>query len=624
MSDSIMIARSGTVIGTAGHIDHGKTSLIGALTGIDTDRLAEEKRRGISIDLGFAHLTLPSGKQISFVDVPGHERFIRNMLAGAGGIEAVLLIVAADEGVKPQTREHFEICRLLGIERGIVVLTKSDLATAGQWSATRAALKDLVTGSFLERSPVIPVSSVTGAGLDEVRKALEDLASYEAWRDAAGLARMPIDRSFALKGFGTVITGTLSGGTLRVGDTVELQPIGKEARIRGLQVHGESVPAASAGHRTAVNLSGVDHGDIERGFVLLSPKALEPTRMIHASVDWLPEARHPDSHEDFLLHIGTSEVSVHIKSISANWKERGSLVQLNLSDPVIASPGDRFVLRRPSPSMTIGGGVVVDAFLPKRLSRNKAASRLERLARADSVSRLEILVDEKQNGRTIAELVRVTGRAAEQVRSAILQSKELLLTEGAQRVVSRAWLARRQEMLVEFLKTFHAMHPSLSGAPGTQARLGLENALAHFVSADFGAIRMEGNVVALRTHRVQVSNQETAALVSIEQAFRMAGYQPASPGEILRTIAVDGKSGRGLLERLIKSAKLVRVSEELIFHADVIAHIRTSLSAHKGRRFSVPEFKTWTQVSRKYAIPLLEYLDHQRVTKRDGDNRIVL
>lgn len=624
MSDSIMTVRNGTVIGTAGHIDHGKTSLIGALTGIDTDRLAEEKRRGISIDLGFAHLTLPSGKRISFVDVPGHERFIRNMLAGAGGIEAVMLIVAADEGVKPQTREHFEICRLLGIGRGIVVLTKSDLASAEQQNATRAALKNLVAGSFLEHSPAIPVSSVTGAGIDELRKALEDVASREAPCDRAGLARMPIDRSFALKGFGTVITGTLGSGTLRVGDTVELQPTGKEARVRSLQVHGESVPAASAGQRTAVNLSGVDHGDIERGFVLLSPKALEPTRIIHASVDWLADAKHPDPHEDFLLHIGTSEISVHIKSISANGRQRGSLVQLNLSEPVIAIPGDRFVLRRPSPSMTIGGGVVVDAFPPKRLSRNKAAARLERLARADFVSRLELLVDEKQNGRNTAELVRVTGRASEQVRSAVRQSKELLLIEGSQRVVNRAWLARRREMLVEFLKTFHAGHPSLPGAPVAQTRLGLENTLANFVSADFGAIRMEGDVVALRTHRVQVSNQETAALMSIEQAFRKAGYQPASPGEILRTLAVDGKSGRGMLERLIKNAKLVRVSEELIFHADVIAHIRTSLAAHKGRRFSVPEFKTWTQISRKYAIPLLEYLDHQRVTKRDGDSRIVL
>ncbi len=622
MSDSNMSARGGIVVGTAGHIDHGKTSLVRALTGIDTDRLAEEKRRGISIDLGFAQLTLPDGDHISFVDVPGHERFIRNMLAGAGGIEGVLLIVAANESVKPQTREHFEICRLLGIERGIVVITKTDLAGSEQLAATRAEVRQLTAGSFLANAPLIPVSAVTGAGLDALVSALQELSRAPTSRSANGLARLPLDRSFSLKGFGTVVTGTLWNGSLRVGDTVQLQPTSREARIRGLQVHGEPVQVAVAGERTAVNLSGVDHSRLQRGLVLTSPKTLEPTRIIHAYVDWLEGMGLPGRGEDFFLHLGTSETTTHIKILSSEGSR--SLLQLDLTQPVLALPGDRFVLRRPSPSETAGGGSVIDAFPPRRLSRSKAAARLKRLVATDFAGRLSIFVEEKENGRTLGQLVHLTGRASDEIAFAVRQTPHLLLIEAEQRVVSRAWLWRRRDLLVEWLKAFHTKNASLPGAPVVQARLGLDSALAHFVFSSFPAIRFEGDLVALATHRVQVSDREALALQSLEQAFRSAGYQPANASDTLRSTAVDAASGRGLLEKLIKRGRLVRVSDELIFHADVIAHIRNSLAAHKGRRFSVPEFKEWTQISRKYAIPLLEYLDHQRVTRRDGDSRVVL
>lgn len=622
MSDSNMSARGGIVVGTAGHIDHGKTSLVRSLTGIDTDRLAEEKRRGISIDLGFAQLTLPDGNRISFVDVPGHERFIRNMLAGAGGIEAVLLIVAANESVKPQTREHFEICRLLGIERGIVVLTKSDLVSGEQVAATRAEVKRLTAGSFLANAPVIAVSAVTRAGLDALVSALQELARAQTSRSANGLARLPLDRSFSLKGFGTVVTGTLWNGSLRIGDTVQLQPTSQEARIRGLQVHSKPVQMAVAGERTAVNLSGIDHSRLQRGFVLTSPNTLEPTRIVHACVDWLAGMEPPGRGEDFFLHLGTSEVTAHLKVLSSEGNR--SLLQLNLADPVLALPGDRFVLRRPSPSQTVGGGVAIDAFPPRRLSRSKAAARLKRLIEADFTGRLSVLVEEKENGRTLEQLVRFTGCASGEIEVAVRQTPDLLLIEAAQRVVSRAWLEKRRELLVQWLKAFHAKNPSMHGAAVAQARLGLDNSLAHFVFSDFPVIRLEGDLVALATHRVQVSDREALALQSIEKAFLRAGYQPANSSDTLRSVAVDAASGRGLLEKLIKRGRLVRVSDELIFHADVIAHIRNSLAAHKGRRFSVPEFKQWTQISRKYAIPLLEYLDHQRVTRRDGDSRVVL
>lgn len=609
MSDSNMIRRGGIVIGTAGHIDHGKTSLIGALTGVDTDRLAEEKRRGISIDLGFAHLDLAGGRRVSFVDVPGHERFIRNMLAGAAGIEAVLLIIAADESVKPQTREHFEICRLLGIERGLVVLTKCDLASPAQILAAEAATRQMTTGSFLENARILPVSAVTGAGLDALRDALASLGAQPSARDVSGFARLPLDRSFSLKGFGTIVTGTLTSGRLQVGDTVQIQPIGHTARIRGLQVHGAPVPTAFAGERTAVNLSGIDHSDLRRGFTLLSPAGLEPTKLIQASLMGL-DAEDFDAREDMLLHIGTAEVAARLRHLSSG---NPLFVQLNLREPVLALPGDRFILRRPSPPQTIAGGSVIDVF-PPRLSRAKAAARLAQLQRSELGKRLSQIVDERENGRTLPDLVRLTGRTQSEIRAAVTSAPQLLLVETAQRVVTRAWIARARDRVLSLLEKFHAAQPSAPGAPLAHVRLGLETQLAQFVLTGFSAVRIEGDTVALATHRARTSPQEAAALAQIEQKFRQAGYQPPPPAQI----------PRGPLEQLIKKGKLVRISNDLVFHADVIAHIRNSLSSHKGRRFSVPEFKDWIQISRKYAIPLLEFLDHQRVTKREGDLRVIL
>ncbi len=622
MSDSNMNAPAGLVIGTAGHIDHGKTSLVHALTNIDTDRLAEEKRRGISIDLGFAYLKLPSGKSVSFVDVPGHERFIKNMLAGAAGIEAVLLIVAADESVKPQTREHFEICRLLGVQRGIVVLTKADLATPEQTAATRMAVGNLIARSFLATASVIPVSAVTREGIDPLIDAIEVL-SRSASRRFGGWPRLPIDRSFVLKGFGTVVTGTLWSGSVRLGETVQIQPVNRQARVRGLQVHGKPVSVAGAGERVAVNLSGIDHSEIERGFVLTRPNGLEPTPVFQASIEWLAEPGIPERREEFFCHLGTSEVTARLKVLSAS-SPLNSLVQLDLSEPLVTVPGDRFILRRPSPSQTLGGGVVVDAFPPKRLNRAKASARLEFLAQAGLVTRFEFLVSEKKHGLPVADLVRFSGRTHEEVQSALSQSRQLLLIDALQRVVSENWLTRQRELLIRWLEKFHLNNPALPGAPIAQARRDLDPQLANFVFSGFPSVRIQSDLIALASHQPQISERESADLLRIEQAFRNAGFQPANALDVLKNSGADLKSGRPLLEKLVKSGKLVRLSNDLIFHADVLAHIRASLSSHRGRRFSVPEFKEWTNISRKFAIPLLEYLDHQHVTRREGDNRIVL
>ena len=440
----------GVVVGTAGHIDHGKTALVRALTGIDTDRLAEEKRRGISIDLGFAHLDLPNGRNISFVDVPGHERFVKNMLAGAAGMLAVLLVVAADESVKPQTREHFEICRLLGIRNGIVVLTKIDLASPEQVRKTCEEVRALCAGSFLDRAPMVGVSAATGQGLDELRAELSLLTERIPPRDNSGIARLPIDRSFALRGFGTVVTGTLWNGKFRVGDSVQLHPSGKQPRIRGLQVHGKGVGSAIAGQRTAVNLSGIESSDIRRGYVLTHSSALEMTKLIDVSVEWLESFEVPRRREHLLLHIGTAEVFAVIKVLDIGQGSQ-TLARLWLSEAVLAFPGDRFVLRRPSPAHTVAGGFVIDPFPPARLNRIKTISRLQTLSKADLASRVRILVEESAIGRGLEDLVRLTGVGETHLRSAIAGNSTLIFVDGAQRIVTKAWIIEKRARLVHWL-----------------------------------------------------------------------------------------------------------------------------------------------------------------------------
>ncbi len=579
---------------------------MGALTGIDTDRLAEEKRRGISIDLGFAHLTLPGGEQLSFIDVPGHERFVRNMLAGAAGIEAVVLVIAADESIKPQTREHFEICRLLGIQHGVIVLTKADLAPPEQLAQVNLDAHRLTQGSFLADAPIIPVSSITGAGLAELKQELSKIAHAVKHAAPSGLPRLPIDRSFALKGFGTVVTGTLWNGALQVGDTVRIHPTNAEARIRGLQRHGHAVEQAVAGDRTAVNLSGIDHAGIRRGFTLTTPNELESTGVMDVSLEWLDPLTKPTKPTELLLAIGTAEIPVILKPL------RDRFARLQLTEPVLALPCDKFVLRRPSPALTVSGGTVIDPFPPRRLNRAKTFDRLTKLVNASLAERAELLVQESANGLPVTQLVKLTGAPS------IPEVPNLVRVNG-QHLVTKLWIEQRRQKLLEWLKAYHAKNPSAAGAPVSQAKLGLDAHLLNAVLEHAPDVVLRGDLISLTNHRPQVSDADAKATSAIEQTFRQAGFAPPSPAEI----AAD-KTTRNLLESLIKNGKLVRVSADLIFHADVIAHIRQSLAAHKGRRFTVPDFKSWTNISRKYAIPLLEYLDHQRVTKRDGDVRVVL
>ena len=622
MSDS-MNCRGGLVVGTAGHIDHGKTSLVRALTGIDTDRLAEEKRRGISIDLGFAHLALPGGITVGFIDVPGHERFVRNMLAGAAGIEAVMLVVAANESVMPQTREHFDICRLLGIRRGFVVLTKVDLVSQDQIRATSQEIRALIAGSFLEGCAIVPASAATGQGLTEVRSELQRLGqTARATRDGK-VARLPVDRSFSVKGFGTVITGTLWTGALRSGDDIFVHPSNKSGRIRSMQIHGHSVDTGIAGQRTAINLAGIDASSIKRGDTLTAAEQLDDTHVMDVWIEWLDSRAIPERRAELQFHLGTAEVLAQCKVLYAANGCR-TFGRLWLPSPVLALPGDHFVLRRPSPAQTVGGGQVLDPFPPVRLNRLRTIERLERLAGADDASRIELLVSEAPTGRRVEELLRATGLSRERIRELAIANPSLLFVEAHSVVITKAWLGERRNRLANWLSAFHAKNPSLAGAPLAQARLGLRPELASIVFERFPAIRVQGETVSLATHKAVFSDQDSRVMARIEGVFRDAGFQPPTITEVLSAALRDAQKARSLLEILVKSKRLVRISDDLIFHADVMAHVRNSLAAHRGRRFSVPEFKEWTHMSRKYAIPVLEYLDREHITRRDGDQRVIL
>jgi selenocysteine-specific elongation factor len=604
------------IIGTAGHIDHGKTSLVRALTGIDTDRLEEEKRRGISIELGFAHLG-----NLGFVDVPGHERFVKNMLAGATGIDLVLLVIAADESIKPQTREHFDICRLLGIRRGVIALTKSDLVDKDLLELVRLEVDEFVAGSFLENAPVIPVSSTTGAGLAELRAALENAASEIAGKDESRHPRLPIDRSFSMRGHGAVVTGTLISGSLGVQDEVELYPDGTRARIRGLQVHGSPVDRARAGERTAVNLAGIESSEVRRGMTLAPPRIFQTTKRVDCVFELLPAA-HPLKHRAPVhFHAGTAEVEAEARLItSLDPMKPGARahVRFLLREPLLLLPGDRFIVRMFSPVVTIGGGIVLDIAAPPRIKRAALDQRLTQLETGDRVS---LLVAESKFGMSIADLIARTGLPR------IEESTDLIrLPEGW--IASKATIENKIAHFRNIVREFHKNNPLKPGLSKEELRSReLPGAPAFLLDAMLARAKdivAEGEIVRLASHRVALKEDEEAATAKIESLFRDAGLAVPSMQEVLSKSGIDSSRARPLLQILLKQRKLIRVGDDLIFHASAMDALRQTLAARKGVRFSVPDFKDWTGVSRKYAIPLLEFLDRERLTRRDGDLRLII
>jgi selenocysteine-specific elongation factor len=616
-----------TIVGTAGHIDHGKTALVKALTGIDADRLEEEKRRGITIDLGFAHLQLTPGLRLGFVDVPGHERFVKNMLAGVGGIDLVLFAIAADESIKPQTREHFDICRLLGIPSGVIALTKSDLVEPDILGLVRLEVEEMLQGSFLEGAAIVPVSSLTGAGLDDLRTELARAAEAVQEKSSAGHFRLPIDRIFSVKGFGTVATGTLISGSVAKEQTVEVYPGGRTLRVRGVEVHGAPAERAVAGQRTAVNLADIETAGLVRGDVLSEPGRFRAVMHVDCRLQLLPSAKPLKHRAPVHFHAGTAEIGAEVRLFGGATKlEPGNsaLVRMVLHRGALLLPGDRFIIRMFSPVITIGGGVVLD--LPVTLRSSGAAERLAQLEKADEPGRIALHVRDGEFGAGVDELVARTGWTKESVIAAA--ARTALMALGESWYVDPEWFQSARAKLLDAVRVFHRENPLAAGVAKQDLRAREIPRVPPFVLdallAAAPEIAVEGETVRLKTHRVVLQEEEEQARNTIERAFEAAGLAVPPMGEVLAASGVETKRARTLLEALIRQKRLLRINRELVFHASAIERLRQILSTRKSQHFGVGEFKEWTGISRKYAIPLLEYLDREHLTRREGDRRLIL
>lgn len=615
------------IIGSAGHIDHGKTALVRALTGIDTDRLKEEKQRGISIDLGFAHLQISQDVRLGFVDVPGHERFIKNMLAGVGGIDLVLFVIAADESIKPQTREHFDICRLLGIRNGIVVLTKSDMVDSDLIELVRLEVDEFVRGSFLENAPMVAVSSTTGAGLAELRSEIEKMAAAVPEKDGSQYFRLPIDRAFSMRGFGTVVTGTLVSGSVRVEQEVELHPARERVRVRGIQVHGASVAEATAGQRTALNIAGVEASEMRRGMLLAEAGRFRATSQVDCVFELLGSAKPLKHRAPVHFHAGTAEVEAEVRRLSGTESLQPGVrdyVRFLLSEPLLLVPGDRFIVRMFSPVVTIGGGRVLDTAAPKR----GGVERMRILESAPLEDRIALLVSEARYGLGMPELVQRTGRLEADIHKAIAAARVIAFESPQFWLLDSKWAASQIETIHETLKQFHRKNPLLGGLSKEELRSKLLSGappwLLDALLARAKTLAVDGETVRLASHQISLKQDEADASAKIEKAFQASGLAVPSMNEVLGKSGVEANRARNILQLLLRDKRLVRVSDELVFHASAIHSLRELLVKKKGTRFAVPDFKDWTGISRKYAIPLLEFLDRERVTRRDGDSRIVL
>jgi selenocysteine-specific elongation factor len=628
------------IVGTAGHIDHGKSALVEALTGTHPDRLEEEKRRGITIDLGFAFLE-EQDVRFGFVDVPGHERFVSNMLAGAAGMDLVVLVIAADESIKPQTREHFDICRLLGIRRGVVALTKSDLVDADTLELVRLEIEEYLHNSFLAGAPIVPVSAKTRAGLAEFKSELRRVALEAAGKNAGRHFRLPIDRAFAIKGFGAVVTGTLISGSVGAGDEVELFPERKRLRVRGVQSGGKSVERAFAGQRTAVNLAGIEHTALQRGMVLATPGKFRSTRRIDARIHLLPSAPKLKHRSRVHFHVGSSETiaEVHLHGGTELLPGQSALAHLRLQDEVLALPGDRFIVRQFSPATTIGGGEVLDALARRPLARDTdRIVFLETLERGEPSESIAAMTERVPLSLPFSEIVARTGW----LESEVHEVAQKLAASGRVKIVSAEPLLlvsatsfedARQKIAAK-IESFHKQNPLLPGITREDLRTSLGRrvraetfraALDELVTQQ--QLELQGELVKRAGSTVSLDAEEARAKSQIELAFATAGLAVPAVKEVLSGLPVEAKRAETILQILLREKVLVRVTLELIFHRDALAQLRERLASYKktkGDRISVPAFKDLTGITRKYAIPLLEYLDRGRVTRRAGDERVIL
>jgi len=630
------------IVGTAGHIDHGKSALVRALTGTDPDRLEEEKRRGITIDIGFANLDLngPAGEpvRIGFVDVPGHERFVRNMLAGIGGIDLVLLVVAADESIKPQTREHFDICRMLSVQRGITVLTKADLVDPETLEVVTMEVAEFLKGSFLDpaNSPIIPVSSKTGAGLDQLKTELARLAAEVPAKDSTAVFRLPIDRVFTMKGFGTVVTGTLITGTVHKEQEVEVHPAGKRLRVRSVQVHGKQANEAIAGQRTALNLPGIETADLARGMILTPPQMFTPVTRLGVQLDLLPSSKPLRQYARVHLHAFTAETIAQVTLLGAKQLLPGEsgFARLKLDRPVLLFPGDRFIIRQYSPVITMGGGRVLDAGEPRiRVERQDRLPFLETIASAspreallERVSRRRIL------GLTVTDAVAETGWLPARVQELAVELKQSgLLAIFGDVLITHHWLERVRKDFLSMVGSFHDANPLQQGINKEQIRdtMRLQPELFDGVIASLlreKKLESDGERLRLPGRGVVLRDEEAESKEQIEHAFAKAGLTVPLLKDVLASLPVDKARAQKIVTLLLRDRILVKLADDLVFHRDALEALRRRVIANKAKtpKLSVPQFKDLFGITRKYAIPLLEYLDRERVTRRVDDERVIL
>jgi selenocysteine-specific elongation factor len=627
------------VIGTAGHIDHGKTALIRALTGIDTDRLPEEKKRGITIDLGFASLEVTardgSPLRVSFIDVPGHARFVRNMLAGAGGIDAIMLVISAEEGVKPQTEEHLAICSLLGIQHGLTILTKIDAVDAARLNEVRAWVKKFLAKTFLAAAPMIGASAFTGAGLDELRHALSLFAERVPEHNSESLMRFPLDRAFAMKGFGTVVTGTLISGSVEVGQDLVVEPGSRRTKVRGIQVHGRSVTRVAAATRVALNLSRMEAADLQRGDTLVAPSTITAADTLDVEITLLADAPAMKHRARVHFHASASECMATISLYDYQRVEPNTrrLARVRLSRPILLLPGDRFVLREGTPITTVGGGVVLDTHPIHKLKKVRVQEWLRQMLHAATAEgHLALRVARRgAAGISIGELSAETGlqaeaiqaRLGETVRNGIICSLEsgLLVNREALMEVSEVV----QETIERMLKPAGTDSVKRSEL---RSRVRLRPEFVDWAVDDLankGRLRFVGEDILSPEINRTATFRERQRLDAIDSAYRQAGLASPAPSNLGTELSINPEQMRNLITILLREGRLVRLGDDsLCIHRDTLIELKKRVLVLRGQTLDVAQFKLLTGVSRKYAIPLLEYLDRERVTRKQGDCRMVL
>ena len=634
------------ILGTAGHVDHGKTSLIRALTGIETDRLKEEKQRGITIELGFAFLDLPCGHRLGIVDVPGHEKFVRNMVAGAAGMDMVAFIIAADEGVMPQTREHFDICRLLGVEDGLIILTKKDMVDEEWLELVQEDVRDFFKGSFLEEAPLLVVSSTTGEGIDEVKQILDEKVRAINFQEEFGPFRLAVDRVFSMKGFGTVITGTSLSGRIKVGEDLMFYPDKTPAKIRGIQVHGTDREVVEAGHRTAINLQGIEKEQIRRGDLAATPGSMIPSTLLDTDLHYLSSnAKKLKNRTRVRVHVGTREIVGRVVLMDRDEIHPGedADIQLILQEPAAVWPGDRYVLRSYSPIRTIGGGVILNNAPPKR----KRAVERDRLHNREvfAVYKSEDL-DEKMllfleesglQGITAEQLATRLGlfgkKLKKKLQHPISTGRILVVESDSQRLVAAPVVEKLGRVILDLLERYHLANPLKSGLASEELRsrlkIPVDRKLFQFTLNTLlknKSILQENAEVRLTGHEVVLQVDEQEMQQKIGSLYKKAGLRPPNLKDVLASFnEFPEKQIRQVIELLVQKGTLVKINEALFFHADELDQLARKITDFISREGEIdaPRFKDLTGLTRKYSIPLLEYFDKIKLTIRVGDKRIL-